>query len=113
MKKSRKLLAILLTVALALSSAACSGGRGSQASGESSGTPESSQAQTESSQASESSTAESSAEEAPAADMTSYPREESLYYAPGQWGAPVSNNPLASNPNYAAMSQSDIARELV
>ena len=113
MKKSRKLLAILLTVALALSSAACSGGGGSQASGESSGTPESSQAQTESSQASESSTAESSAEEAPAADMTSYPREESLYYAPGQWGAPVSNNPLASNPNYAAMSQSDIARELV
>lgn len=113
MKKSRKLLAILLTVALALSSAACSGGGGSQASGESSGTPESSQAQTESSQASESSTAESSAEEAPAADMTSYPREESLYYAPGQWGAPVSNNPLASNPNYAAMSQSDMARELV
>ena len=115
MKSWRKVLALLLALALVVGMTACSGGGESSTS-----TPESSTSET-SEPADESSEAEESSEEAeePETDDTgtttgSYPREESLYQGGQQWATPVSNNPMAANANYAAMANGDTgARELV
>lgn len=113
MKSWRKVLALLLALALVVGMTACSGGGESSTSTSDSGTSETSEPADESSEAEESS---EEAEE-PATEGTttgSYPREESLYQGGQQWGAPVSNNPMAANANYAAMAMGDTgARELV
>ena len=97
-----------MAMTLAGSLAACTGGQSSSSEADPSESSESSVSQSASeTKPSEESTAET--------DVTSsYPREETLYYAPGQWGVQVSANPMAANPNYAAMSTADTgARELI
>ena len=110
MKSWRKVLALLLALALVVGMTACSGGGESSTS-----TPESSTSETSEPEESESESSEEAEE--PATDDTttgSYPREESLYQGGQQWGTPVSNNPMAANANYAAMGNGDTgARELV
>jgi peptide/nickel transport system substrate-binding protein len=110
MKKWRRIVALALAAAMTLSLAACGGdSTTSTTSGTESTTSETSAAGTESTTET-SSTVET---EGTGADMTSYPRNETFYMSGNQWGAPVSANPLASNPNYGAMAQSDVARELI
>ncbi len=112
MKSWRKVLALLLALALVVGMTACSGGGESSTS-----TPESSTSETSEPEESESEAESSEEAEEPATDDTttgSYPREESLYQGGQQWGAPVSNNPMAANANYAAMAMGDTgARVLV
>ena len=93
-----------MAMTLAASLAACAGGQNSSSKADPSESSESSVSQSASeTKPSEESTAET--------DVTSsYPREETLYYAPGQWGVQVSANPMAANPNYAAMSTADAPR---
>ena len=115
MKSWRKVLALLLALALVVGMTACSGGGESSTSTPESSTSETSEPADESSEAEESESSEEAEE--PATDDTttgSYPREESLYQGGQQWGTPVSNNPMAANANYAAMGNGDTgARELV
>ena len=115
MKSWRKVLALLLALALVVGMTACSGGGESSTSTSDSSTSETSEPADESSEAEESESSEEAEE--PATDDTttgSYPREESLYQGGQQWGTPVSNNPMAANSNYAAMGNGDTgARELV
>ena len=118
MKKWRKLTALLLVLALVLAMGACSTTETSSTSS-GGGTSESSTTETsdpasetseESSTTSETSDTET---EDTGADMTSYPRNETLYQGGQQWGTPVSNNPMAANPVYGAIAQSDNARVLI
>ena len=120
MNKWRKLTAVMLVLALVLSMAACGGdttsstaSTASDTSATSSTADDTSDTGSETSETADdtSSTAET---EGTGADMTSYPREESLYQSGQQWATPVSNNPMAANSNFAAMGQNDTgARELV
>ena len=116
MKSWRKVLALLLALALVVGMTACSGGGESSTSTPESSTSETSEPADESSEPADESESSEEAEE-PATDDTttgSYPREESLYQGGQQWGTPVSNNPMAANSNYAAMGNGDTgARELV
>ena len=116
MKSWRKVLALLLALALVVGMTACSGGGESSTSTPESSTSETSEPADESSEPADESESREEAEE-PATDDTttgSYPREESLYQGGQQWGTPVSNNPMAANSNYAAMGNGDTgARELV
>lgn len=116
MKSWRKVLALLLALALVVGMTACSGGGESSTSTPESSTSETSEPADESSEPADESESSEEAEE-PATDDTttgSYPREESLYQGGQQWGTPVSNNPMAANANYAAMGNGDTgARELV
>jgi peptide/nickel transport system substrate-binding protein len=111
MKKWRRIVALALAAAMTLSLAACGGDSttSTTTSGTESTTSETSSSGTESTTET-SSTVET---EGTGADMTSYPRNETLYMSGNQWGAPVSANPMASNPNYGAMGQTDNARELI
>ena len=118
MKKWRKLTALLLVLSLVLAMGACSTTETSSTSS-GGGTSESSTTETseptsetseESSTTSETSDTET---EDTGADMTSYPRNETLYQGGQQWGTPVSNNPMAANPVYGAIAQSDNARVLI
>ena len=118
MKKWRKLTALLLVLALVLAMGACSTTETSSTSS-GGGTSESSTTETsdpasetseESSTTSETSDTET---EDTGADMTSYPRNETLYQGGQQWGTPVSNNPMAANPVYGAIAQGDNARVLI
>ncbi len=118
MKTSKKILAALLSLALVLSLSACGGGDtpSSTASTPAESTSSAASSPEESTPAStpaESSEATESEEEGTGADMTSYPREETLYVGGMQWGAPVSNNPFAANPNYTGMAQQDNSRALI
>lgn len=117
MKTSKKILAALLSLALMLSLAACGGDTpSSTASTPADNTSSAASSPEESTPAStpaESSEATEPEEEGTGADMTSYPREETLYVGGMQWGAPVSNNPFAANPNYTGMAQQDNCRALV
>ena len=116
MKSWRKVLALLLALALVVGMTACSGGGESSTSTSDSSTSETSEPADESSEPADESESSEEAEE-PATDDTttgSYPREESLYQGGQQWATPVSNNPMAANANYAAMANGDTgARELV
>ena len=116
MKSWRKVLALLLALALVVGMTACSGGGESSTSTPESSTSETSEPADESSEPADESESSEEAEE-PATDDTttgSYPREESLYQGGQQWATPVSNNPMAANANYAAMANGDTgARELV
>ena len=116
MKSWRKVLALLLALALVVGMTACSGGGESSTSTPESSTSETSEPADESSEPADESESSEEAEE-PATEGTttgSYPREESLYQGGQQWGTPVSNNPMAANANYAAMGNGDTgARELV
>lgn len=116
MKSWRKVLALLLALALVVGMTACSGGGESSTSTPESSTSETSEPADESSEPADESESSEEAEE-PATEGTttgSYPREESLYQGGQQWGTPVSNNPMAANSNYAAMGNGDTgARELV
>ena len=116
MKSWRKVLALLLALALVVGMTACSGGGESSTSTPESSTSETSEPADESSEPADESESSEEAEE-PATDDTttgSYPREESLYQGGQQWATPVSNNPMAANSNYAAMGNGDTgARELV
>ena len=116
MKSWRKVLALLLALALVVGMTACSGGGESSTSTPDSGTSETSEPADETSEPADESESSEEAEE-PATDDTttgSYPREESLYQGGQQWATPVSNNPMAANANYAAMANGDTgARELV
>lgn len=106
MKRWTKLTALLLAIAMAATMSACGGG------GESS-TSEASTSTSQTSETSETSSTTSDVEAENTATGT-YPREESLYQGGQQWGTPVSANPMAANPNYAAMANGDTgARELV
>lgn len=114
MKNWRKITAVLLVLAMVFSLTACGGNGGSSTAPESSkaeSTPASSTP--ESTPASSEVSSEESSVAGTGVDMTSYPRNETLYMAGIQWGAPVSNNPLANNPNYGAMEQSEKARCLI
>lgn len=108
MKSWKKAMALVMALSMMMLTTACGGNETSTVS-ETSKTETSASESSESSEAS--ATTEPTSEET--AEVSAYPRNETLYYLAGQWGAPVSNNPLASNPNYAAMSQADNARELV
>ena len=116
MKSWRKVLALLLALALVVGMTACSGDGESSTSTPESSTSETSEPADESSEPADESESSEEAEE-PATDDTttgSYPREESLYQGGQQWATPVSNNPMAANANYAAMANGDTgARELV
>lgn len=116
MKSWRKVLALLLALALVVGMTACSGGGESSTSTPESSTSETSEPADESSEPADESESSEEAEE-PATEGTttgSYPREESLYQGGQQWATPVSNNPMAANANYAAMANGDTgARELV
>ena len=116
MKSWRKVLALLLALALVVGMTACSGGGESSTSTPDSGTSETSEPADETSEPADESESSEEAEE-PATDDTttgSYPREESLYQGGQQWATPISNNPMAANANYAAMANGDTgARELV
>ena len=116
MKSWRKVLALLLALALVVGMTACSGGGESSTSTPESSTSETSEPADETSEPADESESSEEAEE-PATEGTttgSYPREESLYQGGQQWGTPVSNNPMAANSNYAAMGNGDTgARELV
>jgi peptide/nickel transport system substrate-binding protein len=108
MKKWRRIVALALAAAMTLSLTACGGD--STTSGTESTVSETTASGTEST-ADTSSAVETSGT---GADMTSYPRNETLYQGGQQWGTPVSNNPLAANPNYAAIGQNDNgSRELI
>ena len=119
MKKWRKLTALLLVLSLVLAMGACSSTTETSSTSSGGGTSESSTTETseptsetseESSTTSETSDTET---EDTGADMTSYPRNETLYQGGQQWGTPVSNNPMAANPVYGAIAQSDNARVLI
>ena len=116
MKSWRKVLALLLALALVVGMTACSGGGESSTSTSDSSTSETSEPADESSEPADESESSEEAEE-PATDDTttgSYPREESLYQGGQQWGTPVSANPMAANAAYGAMANGDTgARVLV
>ncbi len=106
MKNLRKILAILMIAAMAVSLVACGGGDA----------PASSEAPTSESEAS---TPESEADEPESeAEDTSggaeaTPRNETLYYSGIQWGSLGSANPFSPAPNAFFMEQNDQARSLV
>ena len=93
MKKTRRWVALTLVLALVLSLTACStgGGESSSSQAPTSTTEPSSSADSGTEVSSETDTTGTGA------DLTSYPREETLYLGGQQWGTPVSNNPLAAN----------------
>lgn len=103
MKKTRRWVALTLVLALVLSLTACStgGGESSSSQAPTSTTEPSSSADSDTEVSSETDTTGTGA------DLTSYPREETLYLGGQQWGTPVSNNPLAANPNYTCVTQND------
>ena len=114
MKSWRKVLALLLALALVVGMTACSGGGESSTSTPESSTSETSEPADESSEAEESESSEEAEETEETTTTGSYPREESLYQGGQQWSTPVSNNPMAANAVYAAMANGDTgARELV
>lgn len=109
MKNFRKILAVLLVLAMSVSLVACGGG--DTESKADSSAPESSAAETsETSEASE-----------PAADDTAKdtstegttPRNETLYFGGMQWGKPNDINPFSTNSNNFFMDQGNSAKETV
>ncbi len=118
MKNWRKVLAVVLTLAMAVSMVACgsSGGSSSEASSEASTESTESSASEESTEAEsseESSEAESSAAETTDTDADATPRNETVYFGGQQWGTANDINPYSSNSNCFPMSQADSAREIV
>jgi len=103
MKNWRKVIALMLVLAMAFSMVACGGEAGSSSSETS--TPESTVEPT-----SEDESSEEGVEPEPTGDELATPREETLYFGGIQWGKPGSNNPMSPNPNFSLIDQSDMAR---
>ncbi len=110
MKNWRKILAVVLTLAMAVSMVACG-------SGSSSGTAETSDESVDSSASDETEVTEeaSSADTAAKSDDSSEetPRNETVYIGGLQWGTANDINPYSSNSNNYLNGQGDSARELV
>lgn len=112
MKNWRKVLSVVLVLAMAVSLVACGGSGTSSTSSTSSAASESS--------ASESSTVEESSEAASSEASTSEttttestPRNETMYFGGMQWGKPIDLNPFSASSNNFFMDQSDSSRVLV
>ncbi len=116
MKTSKKVLAVLLALALVLSLAACGGGETSSPASTPADDTSSAASTPEESTPDASEPEESETESEPETDDTgdelSTPRNETVYLGGLQWGKPAQNNPFAPNPNFTAMSQTGIARQL-
>lgn len=129
--KAKKIMAILMTGALAASILAGCGGSGSDSS---SAAPAADAATEEAAEPAEEATEEAAPEEtaeeaapeetaeeaAPeeaaetaSADDGTTPRNETLYFAGQQWGTPNDFNPLSSNSNNFVISQNDSCRAIV
>lgn len=109
MKNWRKLMSVLLMLALSLSLVACSGDSASSASSALSSSESSTNVnETESEESSELSE-ESSATTA----IETTPREETLYVFVGQWGKVNDINPFSSGSNSYAIGMSDASSELL
>lgn len=107
--KKKKLLAILLSLSMAATMAACGGSE------QPTQTPDDGavDVSTPEEPAAEEPAAEAQ-EESPAADPNSTPREETLYFAGQQWGTPNDWNPMSSNSNNGhAITQAGSSREVV
>ena len=109
MKTWNKALAVILSLALALSLAACGGTPQSSAPA-----PESSETSSKPAESTPSSKAEESVPEEPestpeekpaSADET--PREETLYMGTGQWGTVINANPFSTNANNSLFCGND------
>lgn len=108
MRNWRKVVALMLSLALVFALAACGGDTPSSTAPASSKDESVSSAVEEST--SEPASSDVSATEEPAADDEfSTPREETLYLGGRQWGKPGSMNPLTAVSNFMAMEQSDFA----
>lgn len=122
MKTSKKVLAVLLALAMVLTLAACGGGdTSSPASTPANDEPSSAASTPEESEPASQPEEDSSEpadegeeeEEEFVADMTGTPRNETLYYGGEQWGKPVNMNPMSTTSNFGVISQNDIATVVV
>ena len=118
MKNWRKVLSVLLVLAMAVSMVAC-GSSSSSSTDESSTdsteatTDESSEESTEAEESTEESTESTTEDTATEEDSDTTPRNETVYFGGQQWGTPNDANPFSSNSNCFPMSQADSAREIV
>lgn len=116
MKTSKKVLAVLLALAMVLTLAACGGGGESSTASTPADNPSSAASTPDESEPEPASEPESEAESEPepadTGDELETPRNETVYLGGLQWGKPAQNNPMAPNPNFTAMSQTGIARQL-
>lgn len=109
--KMKKLMAIMLSLSMVVTVAACGGGEQPAPTDGTADVSAPEEAPTEEPAAEEADTA---ADESAAADPNSTPREETLYFAGQQWGTINDWNPMSSNSNNGmAMTQAGSARELV
>jgi peptide/nickel transport system substrate-binding protein len=114
MKNWRKVLAVLMVLAMAVSMVACGSSDSSTSSTDS--TESTTEEATEDSTEAEESTEESTTTEETATDsedVDSTPRNETVYIGGQQWGTPNDANPFSSNSNDYVINQGDSARELV
>lgn len=113
--KMKKLMAIMLSLSMVVTVAACGGGEQPAPTDGTADVSAPEEAPTEEPAAEEADTAgDTAADESAAADPNSTPREETLYFAGQQWGTINDWNPMSSNSNNGmAMTQAGSARELV
>lgn len=118
MKTSKKVLAVLLALALVLSLAACGGGESSSTASTPANEDTSSAASTpeESTPASEPADDETESEpeeSTTGSDELVTPRNETVYLGGIQWGKPVAMNPLSPSNNFSGIAQTGIARQFL
>ncbi len=114
MKNWRKVLAVVLTLAMAVSMVACGSSSSSSSTAESSAdTAESSEAATTEESTEADASEETSTTDTATEDVDTTPRNETVYIGGQQWGTPNDANPFSSNSNNYVLAQNDSARELV
>ena len=110
--KSKKMLALFLSLTMVCSVTAC--GKSDNEPAKQTSSAQTSSKQSEASDKPQSSTSSKQPETSSTQDTTATPRKETLYFAGQQWGTISDWNPMSSNSNNGmAMSQAGSAREIV
>jgi peptide/nickel transport system substrate-binding protein len=113
MKNWRKILALVLVLAMAVSLVACSGSSTTSTASSTASTASKSESSAASSKAESSAAASSAASSEAASTEGTTDRNETLYYDGLQWGKANDMNPMSTNSNDFAVDQSAAARELI